>query len=122
MLRVLCVFIACATASAFVPAPRLHHQVAPSRVVVNIFGGGGGGGGDKTPLVFNGKRKEFAPGSPLMKACNTLGMKVKTNCKKGDCGTCTVSIAGKRTKACIGKVPPAPTLKSLKEKGLVCSV
>ena len=112
-------------ASAFVPGAHLDaHRLVASRTqashVMMIFGGGGGG--PKTPLVYNGKRKEFAPGSSLMKACNQLGMKVPTSCKKGDCGTCTVSIAGKRQKACVGKVPPAPKLKSLLEKGLVCSV
>lgn len=37
---------------------------------------------------------------------------------RGDCGSCTISIGGKREKACVGKVPPEPTLKSLQEKGL----
>jgi hypothetical protein len=32
-----------------------------------------------------------------------------------------VSVAGNRQKACVGKVPPAPKLKSLIEKGLVCT-
>jgi ferredoxin len=76
---------------------------------------------NQTPLVFKGKRKNFAPGSSLLKACNNLGMKVPTNCKKGDCATCVVNIAGGREKACIGKVPPAPKLKVLLKKGLVVS-
>ena len=37
---------------------------------------------------------------------------------RGDCATCQISVAGRMTRACIGKVPPEPTLKSLKEKGL----
>ena len=48
-----------------------------------------------------------------MAACKKLGINVKTNCKKGDCGTCTVNIGGKSMRACIGKVPPAPKLKSI---------
>jgi hypothetical protein len=38
---------------------------------------------------------------------------------RGDCATCEISLAGRRTKVCVAKVPPEPTLKSLKEKGLV---
>ena len=37
---------------------------------------------------------------------------------RGDCGSCTISVAGSRIKACVGKVPPEPRLKSLQEKGL----
>jgi len=37
---------------------------------------------------------------------------------RGDCGSCTVSVGGSRIKACVGKVPPMPRLKSLQEKGL----
>ena len=37
---------------------------------------------------------------------------------RGDCGSCTISVAGNRVKACVGKVPPEPKLKSLQEKGL----
>jgi ferredoxin len=73
---------------------------------------------NKTPLTYNGKRAEFAPGSSMMAATKRLGMKVKTNCKKGDCGTCTVNVGGKSVRACVGKVPPAPKLKSLLEKGI----
>lgn len=75
-----------------------------------------------TPLVANGKRVEAQPGSSLMAACNQLGLRVPTSCKKGECGTCTVTVAGNKMRACIGKVPPAPKLKSLIEKGLSVSV
>merc|ERR1740117_1308155 len=54
----------------------------------------------------------------MMAACKKLGMKIPTSCKKGDCGTCTVNVGGKNIKACVGKVPPAPKLKSVLEKGL----
>ena len=37
---------------------------------------------------------------------------------RGDCATCEISLAGRRTKPCVAKVPKAPTLKSLQEKGL----
>ena len=73
---------------------------------------------NKTPLVYGKKRVEVAPGSSMMAACKKLGMTVKTNCKKGDCGTCTVNVGGKSIRACVGKVPPAPKLKSLIEKGI----
>ena len=76
----------------------------------------------KTPLVAGGKRVEVDEGSSMMQACSKLGLKVPTQCKKGDCGTCTVTVGGKKIRACIGKVPDAPKLKSLIEKGLPVSV
>ena len=76
----------------------------------------------KTPLVANGKRFEAEEGSSMLAACAKLGLKVPTKCKKGECGTCTVTAGGKKIRACIGKVPDAPRLKSLLEKGLVVTV
>ncbi|KAJ1425309.1 hypothetical protein B484DRAFT_451108 [Ochromonadaceae sp. CCMP2298] len=76
----------------------------------------------KTPLVAGGKRFEAEPGSSLIVACTKLGLKVPTQCRKGDCGTCTVTVAGQKIRSCVGKVPPAPRLKSLQEKGLAVSV
>jgi len=58
----------------------------------------------------------------MMMACQKLGLKVPTDCRKGQCGTCTVTVAGMKIRACIGKVPPAPKLKSLIEKGLAVQV
>ena len=55
-------------------------------------------------------------------ACQQLGLRVPTKCKKGECGTCTVTVAGNKMRACVAKVPPAPRLKSLIEKGLSVSV
>ena len=59
----------------------------------------------------------------MMAACKKLGINVKTVCcKKGDCGIArTVRVGGKAVKACVGKVPPAPKLKSVMEKGLPVS-
>ena len=71
-----------------------------------------------TVLSYNGKKKDFPPGSSLEKAIAQLGVKVKYSCKKGDCATCQITLAGRYTKPCVAKVPPAPTLKSLQEKGL----
>ena len=76
----------------------------------------------KTPLVANGKRVEVEEGSSMIQACSKLGLRVPTSCKKGECGTCTVTCAGRKIRACIGKVPDAPKLKSLLEKGLVVTV
>mmetsp|Transcript_22675 Transcript_22675/g.31756 ORF Transcript_22675/g.31756 Transcript_22675/m.31756 type:complete len:115 (+) Transcript_22675:155-499(+) len=71
-----------------------------------------------TVLSYNGKKKDFKAGSPLKNACANLGVKPKYSCKKGDCASCTISVGGTRVKACVGKVPPEPRLKSLQEKGL----
>jgi hypothetical protein len=37
---------------------------------------------------------------------------------RGDCATCQIFLAGRATKPCVAKVPEAPKLKSLQEKGL----
>uniref|UniRef100_A0A7R9WSN6 2Fe-2S ferredoxin-type domain-containing protein n=1 Tax=Craspedostauros australis TaxID=1486917 RepID=A0A7R9WSN6_9STRA len=71
-----------------------------------------------TILTNGNKKKNFKPGSPLKSAVAALGVKPKYSCRKGDCGSCTVSVGGQRIKACIGKVPDEPRLKSLQEKGL----
>lgn len=74
------------------------------------------------PLVAGGKRYEAPEGSSLNAACTKLGLKVPYSCKKGECATCTVTIAGTKYRPCVAKVPPVPKLKSLIEKGLQVSV
>jgi ferredoxin len=71
-----------------------------------------------TVLSYNGKKKDFKPGTPLSKAVAALGVKPTYSCKKGDCATCEIFLAGRLTKPCVAKVPPEPKLKSLQEKGL----
>lgn len=66
-----------------------------------------------------GKKVDVKEGTPLKNAVSKLGVKPKYSCKKGDCGSCTITVGGSRIKACVGKVPPAPRLKSLQEKGLL---
>ena len=85
------------------------------RPAVRVFAG-------TTPLTAGGKRVEATPGSSMLEACKKLGLKVPLDCRKGDCGTCTVTVGGQKVRACVGKVPPAPRLKSLQEKGLAVSV
>ena len=75
-----------------------------------------------TPLTSGGKRVEVPSGSSMLAATKKLGLKVPLSCKKGDCGVCTVTVGGKKIRSCIGKVPDAPKLKSLQEKGLPVSV
>mmetsp|Transcript_13417 Transcript_13417/g.29137 ORF Transcript_13417/g.29137 Transcript_13417/m.29137 type:complete len:112 (-) Transcript_13417:254-589(-) len=67
----------------------------------------------------NGKKIDIKEGTPMKAACAKLGVKPKYSCKRGDCGSCTISVGGSRIKACVGKVPPMPRLKSLQEKGLL---
>jgi ferredoxin len=74
------------------------------------------------PLVANGKRVEAPEGSSLNAACQKLGLKIPFKCKKGDCGTCTVTIGGVKYRPCVAKVPSVPKLKSIIEKGLTVSV
>eukprot|EP00586_Coscinodiscus_wailesii_P013988 CAMPEP_0172500386 /NCGR_PEP_ID=MMETSP1066-20121228/137474_1 /TAXON_ID=671091 /ORGANISM="Coscinodiscus wailesii, Strain CCMP2513" /LENGTH=115 /DNA_ID=CAMNT_0013274585 /DNA_START=107 /DNA_END=454 /DNA_ORIENTATION=+ len=71
-----------------------------------------------TVLNYKGKKIDVKQGTPLKNAVAKLGYPVRYSCKKGDCATCAVSVGGKRMKPCVDKVPPAPKLKSLQEKGL----
>mmetsp|Transcript_25541 Transcript_25541/g.60412 ORF Transcript_25541/g.60412 Transcript_25541/m.60412 type:complete len:130 (-) Transcript_25541:295-684(-) len=71
-----------------------------------------------TVLTYNGKKKNFKAGSPLKNAVAQLGVKPRYSCKKGDCATCQIFLAGRATKPCVAKVPEEPRLKSLQEKGL----
>jgi ferredoxin len=71
-----------------------------------------------TVLSYNGKKKDFKPGSPLKSAVAALGVKPKYSCQKGDCASCQLTVGGQRMRPCVAKVPPEPKLKSLQEKGL----
>jgi ferredoxin len=71
-----------------------------------------------TVLSYNGKKKDFKPGSPLKSAVASLGVKPKYSCQKGDCASCQLTVGGQRMRPCVAKVPPEPRLKSLQEKGL----
>ncbi|KAG7338500.1 hypothetical protein IV203_009121 [Nitzschia inconspicua] len=71
-----------------------------------------------TVLSYNGKKKDFKPGSPLKSAVESLGVKPKYSCRKGDCASCQLTVGGQRMRPCVAKVPPEPRLKSLQEKGL----
>jgi ferredoxin len=71
-----------------------------------------------TVLSYNGKKKDFKPGSSLKSAVESLGVKPKYSCKKGDCASCQLTVGGQRMRPCVAKVPPEPRLKSLQEKGL----
>lgn len=95
-----------------------HNARTPLPVL--FFGKKDAGNGVK--LVANGKSVTVPAGSSLMAATKKLGLKVPTNCKKGDCATCMVNVGGKNIKACQGKVPPAPNLASVREKGLQVKV
>ncbi|CAB9506011.1 expressed unknown protein [Seminavis robusta] len=75
-----------------------------------------------TILTYGNKKKDFKPGTPLKTALPQLGVKPVYSCRKGDCATCQVLIGGQFTRACIGKVPAEPKLKSLQENGLPVSV
>lgn len=56
------------------------------------------------PITANGKRFEAVPKSSMLEACGKLGLNVLTDCKKGNCGTCTITLGGNKMRACIGVV------------------
>ena len=110
MLAALVAILAAISCSAFI----VHRGFSPRHAPTLAAG--------TTPLVAGGKRVEATPGTSMLEACKKLGLKVPLDCRKGDCGTCTVTVGGQKIRACVGKVPPAPKLKSLQEKGLAVSV
>lgn len=113
MLRALIVLAIVAVSQAYVPSVARNSAVSargsmstPRTVSV------------MTVLNINGKKIDVPAGSNLGKACELGGLKPNYSCRKGDCNTCSVTVAGTRMKACVGKVPPIPKLKSLIENGL----
>ncbi len=110
------------SANAFVPAtPQTTHTTSTS---LNIFGGLKGAfsnddslGAAKNAGLSNGPKYNenvTVNGKAVPKAvvdqkisqvCASARVKVPYNCQNGDCGTCMVKINGRKSKACVSKVP-----------------
>ncbi|CAM9934971.1 unnamed protein product, partial [Sphacelaria rigidula] len=61
-----------------------------------------------------GKTVTAVVGTPLSQMCAKAGVKVKYNCKQGDCATCTINIDGRNVKACQGRVPSSRRIVKIK--------
>ncbi|CAN0352832.1 unnamed protein product [Ascophyllum nodosum] len=61
-----------------------------------------------------GKTVGAVVGTPLSQLCAKNGIKVKYNCKQGNCATCVIDIDGRNVKACQGKVPSSRRIIKIK--------
>ncbi|CAM9217832.1 unnamed protein product, partial [Hapterophycus canaliculatus] len=61
-----------------------------------------------------GKTVNAVVGTPLSQLCAKSGVKVKYNCKQGQCATCSINIDGRNIKACQGKVPASRRIVKIK--------
>jgi ferredoxin len=59
----------------------------------------------------SGKKVKAYLGQSISMIAQTAGAGVKYNCKKGDCGTCTVVFNGKSVRACQSFLPSTSTSK-----------
>mmetsp|Transcript_128864 Transcript_128864/g.223489 ORF Transcript_128864/g.223489 Transcript_128864/m.223489 type:complete len:147 (-) Transcript_128864:198-638(-) len=78
--------------------------------------------GPQTRLRYEGKVIDVPTGSSLMSAAQKLGIKVPTQCKKGECGTCTITVGTQPMRACSAQVPDPPRQPSLQEKGIPITI
>jgi ferredoxin len=53
----------------------------------------------------SGKVVQAVVGQNLKDVAASARIPIKYNCKKGECGTCTVDLNGKKIKTCVSIVP-----------------
>ena len=58
------------------------------------------------------KRVKALPGQKISMIAQSAGVGIKYDCKRGDCGTCTISFGGKIVKACQTTLPITGSTKS----------
>ena len=112
-----------ASADAFVPAT-IQPTHATTTTSLNIFGGlknafanddslgeAQNAGLKNGPrynenVTVNGKAvPRVVVDQKISQVCASARVKVPYNCQNGDCGTCMVKINGRKSKACVSKVP-----------------
>ena len=110
------------SADAFVPATT--QTIHASTTSLNIFGGLKGAfanddslGAAKNEGLSNGPKynenvtvngksvPKVVVDQKISQVCASARVKVPYNCQNGDCGTCMVKINGRKSKACVSKVP-----------------
>ncbi|CAN0220895.1 unnamed protein product, partial [Discosporangium mesarthrocarpum] len=62
-----------------------------------------------------GKTVSAPVGTPLSQLCAKNGIKVKYNCKQGNCATCEINVDGRYVKACQGKVQSSRRIVKIKK-------
>ena len=109
-------------ANAFVPATTRTTQTTSTSL--NIFGGLAGAFANDDSLgkaqnaglkngpkfnenvTVNGKAvPKVVVDQKISQVCASARVKVPYNCQNGECGTCMVKINGRKSKACVSKVP-----------------
>lgn len=56
-------------------------------------------------VSINGKPVKAVVGQKVSVVAASARVKIDYNCKNGDCGTCTVKINGRNSKACQATIP-----------------
>uniref|UniRef100_A0A7S2S4R7 2Fe-2S ferredoxin-type domain-containing protein n=1 Tax=Eucampia antarctica TaxID=49252 RepID=A0A7S2S4R7_9STRA len=56
-------------------------------------------------VTFNGKKVKAVVGQKVSVVAAQARAKISYSCKKGDCGTCEITMNGRITKACQAKIP-----------------
>ena len=56
-------------------------------------------------VSINGKKVNAIVGQKLSVVAAQARVKIPYSCKNGDCGTCTIKVNGRKTKACQGVIP-----------------
>jgi hypothetical protein len=104
LLRLVSLLIAallcCQQASAFLPAPLASggtRNVIARRAL-----------GDPVEVQFTESNKKITMpgGTPLPQVFVKAGVKIRYNCKQGQCGTCTTIIDGRQVRVCSSKLDP----------------
>mmetsp|Transcript_44606 Transcript_44606/g.53996 ORF Transcript_44606/g.53996 Transcript_44606/m.53996 type:complete len:155 (-) Transcript_44606:259-723(-) len=62
------------------------------------------GGPKFTEVTINGKSVKAVPGQRVSQVAAAARTKITYSCKKGDCGTCEITMNGRIVKACQAKI------------------
>ena len=64
-----------------------------------------GGAKFNDQVTFNGKPIRAVPGQKVSQVAAAARVKITYSCKKGDCGTCEITMNGRMIKACQATIP-----------------
>ncbi len=56
-------------------------------------------------VTINGKSVKAIVGQKVSVVANAARVKIKYDCRNGDCGTCMITMNGKKVKACQQVIP-----------------
>ena len=122
--RALVLAFALSSADAFSPDVAFRTKICSSSTSLNFFGNAlkgafsnednlgkaqnaGLSGGPKVNenVTMNGKPVNAVVGQKVSVVAASARVRIPYNCKNGDCGTCTVTMNGRKQKACQMNIP-----------------